>query len=277
MRRVVKIGEVRAGGNNPLFLIAGPCAIEGRNACLEIALRLAALAERLAIPLIFKASYDKANRSSHLSYRGPGLAKGLEILAEVRERTGLPVLTDVHSVPEVPVVARVVDVVQIPAFLCRQTDLVLAAGESGKPVNIKKGQFLAPQDMINVLRKVESTGNHRILVTERGTCFGYHDLVADMRSVLVMRELGYPVVFDATHSVQRPGAAGDRSGGDVRWAPALARAAVAVGCDGVFLETHLAPEKALSDRDNALPFKKLAGLWQVLRAIHEVVRQKGVV
>ncbi|MGQ9661603.1 MAG: 3-deoxy-8-phosphooctulonate synthase [Kiritimatiellia bacterium] len=276
MRRVVRIRDIRAGGKNPLFLIAGPCVIESRRACLKIALRLAALAKRLAIPLIFKASYDKANRSSHLSYRGPGLTQGLEILAEVRERTGLPVLTDVHGVPEIVPVARVVDVLQIPAFLCRQTDLVLAAGESGKPVNIKKGQFLAPQDVINVVRKIESTGNRSILLTERGTCFGYHDLVADMRSLLVMRELGYPVVFDATHSVQRPGAAGNRSGGEARWAPGLARAAVATGCDGIFLETHLRPEKALSDKDNLVEFKKLPGLWQVLRAIHEVVRQKGV-
>ncbi|MCX7592063.1 MAG: 3-deoxy-8-phosphooctulonate synthase, partial [Kiritimatiellae bacterium] len=199
MRRKIKIGNVVAGAESPLFLIAGPCVIESRESCLDLARRLAGLARRERIPLIFKASYDKANRSSHLSYRGPGLAKGLEILAEVRELTGLPGLTDVHSVPEVPAVARVVDVVQIPAFLCRQTDLVIAAGESGKVINVKKGQFLAPSDMFNVVKKIESTGNRKILLTERGTCFGYHDLVADMRSLLVMRELGYPVVFDATH------------------------------------------------------------------------------
>lgn len=271
MAMSVAIGGVKIGGNNPLVLIAGPCVIESRKGCLNIAGRLVKLAGEERIPLIFKASYDKANRTSHMSYRGPGLSRGLEILAEVKDRYGVPVLTDVHNEAEVGPAARVVDVLQIPAFLCRQTDLVTAAGESGKPVNIKKGQFLAPWDVRNIVAKVENTGNRKILVTERGTCFGYNNLVADMRSLLVLRELGYPVVFDATHSVQHPGGAGNRSGGDVKWAPYLARAAVAAGCDAVFIETHVAPEKALSDKDNAIPFSKLRKLWRTLRKIDEIV------
>lgn len=230
------------------------------------------MARAQKIPLVFKASYDKANRSSHRSYRGPGLSAGLEILAEVRARHGLPVLTDVHSEAEVGPVSRVADAIQIPAFLCRQTDLLVAAGESGRAVNIKKGQFLSPWEAASAIAKVESTGNRRILVTERGASFGYNNLVADMRSLLVLRETGYPVVFDATHSVQRPGAHGSRSGGDGAWAPALARAAVAVGCDAVFLETHVDPGQALSDGENALPFRQLASLWRLLSRIDGVVR-----
>ena len=271
MGKVVKTGNVKIGGKQPLALIAGPCVIESREGCLALARRLARLAEEEGIALVFKASYDKANRSSHGSYRGPGMARGLEILAEVRERYGLPVLTDVHNDTEVPAVARVVDVLQIPAFLCRQTDLLIAAGESGLPVNIKKGQFLAPWDVQHVVAKVESTGNRRILITERGASFGYNNLVADMRSLLVLRETGYPVVFDATHSVQRPGGAGSRSAGDGRWAPALARAAVATGCDGVFIETHVNPPEALSDKDNAVPFAHLRKVWRTLRGIDEIV------
>jgi 2-dehydro-3-deoxyphosphooctonate aldolase (KDO 8-P synthase) len=253
------------------MLIAGPCVIEGRRPCLEIARRLAELAAKERIPLIFKASYDKANRSALGSYRGPGMGAGLEILAEVKERFGLPVLTDVHSEAEVGPVARVADVIQIPAFLCRQTDLVVAVGESGRVVNVKKGQFLAPWDMGNVIAKIESTGNRNILLTERGVSFGYNNLVADMRSLLIMRETGYPVVFDATHSVQKPGAAGTSSGGDGRWAPALARAAVATGCDGVFVETHIHPKEALSDSANSIPFKAIRDLWRTLRKIDDVV------
>jgi 2-dehydro-3-deoxyphosphooctonate aldolase (KDO 8-P synthase) len=269
--RTVLVGKVRVGGKNPLVLIAGPCVIEGRRACLDLAGRLAKLARDERIPLIFKASYDKANRSSLKSWRGPGLAKGLEILSEVKEKYGLPVLTDVHSEAEVGPVARVADILQIPAFLCRQTDLLIAAGASGKPVNVKKGQFLAPWDMRNVIEKIESTGNMKILVTERGVSFGYNNLVSDMRSLLVMKEFGYPVVFDATHSVQRPGGAGDRSSGDGRWVPDLARAAVATGCDAIFVETYVNPEKALSDKDNAIAFAKLKGLWHILRKIDEIV------
>jgi 2-dehydro-3-deoxyphosphooctonate aldolase (KDO 8-P synthase) len=265
--RTVRIGDVAVGGGQPLALIAGPCVIESRQGCLGLAARLARLARSAGIPLIFKASYDKANRSSHASFRGPGLVRGLEILREVKARCGLPVLTDVHSVAEVGPAAQVVDVIQIPAFLCRQTDLLIAAGETGKPVNVKKGQFLAPWDMRHVVAKVESTGNRDILVTERGASFGYNNLVADMRSLLVLTELGYPVIFDATHSVQRPGGAGDRSSGEGHWAPALARAAVATGCDAVFVETHVAPKRALSDGDNMIPFARLGLLWRTLRAI----------
>lgn len=268
---VVNIGGVKFGGRHPLALMAGPCVIESREICLDIAARLVRLARARRIPLVFKASYDKANRSSLKGFRGPGLEKGLEVLAEVKARFGIPILTDVHSIEEARRAAQVVDVIQIPAFLCRQTDLVLACGETGKPVNIKKAQFMAPWDMRNVIDKVESTGNRQILLTERGVSFGYNTLVADMRSLLVMREFGYPVVFDATHSVQRPGGAGDRSSGDGRWAPALARAAVATGCDGVFLETHIQPEMALSDKDNMVPLASLGRLWDTLRSIDETV------
>ncbi len=272
MTKTIQIGGVKLGGRGPLALIAGPCVIESREMCLELAGKLAALARREGIGLIFKASYDKANRTSHKAFRGMGLSKGLEVLAEVKERYGLPILTDVHGEAEVPLAARVADVLQLPAFLCRQTDLVLALGESGRVVNIKKGQFLSPWDVRHVIAKVESTGNRKIVVTERGASFGYGALVADMRSLLIMREFGYPVVFDATHSVQRPGAAGDRTGGDGRWAPALARAAVATGCDGIFVETHMKPEEALSDRDNAIAFSGLKSLWRQLRSIDEIVR-----
>ncbi len=274
MERTVKVGGVSIGRRHPLVLIAGPCVIEGRRSCLELAGRLARLARRDGIPLIFKASYDKANRTSHESYRGPGLVRGLEILAEVKERYGLPLLVDVHSEHEVAPAAQVADILQLPAFLCRQTDLVLALGESGRVVNIKKGQFLAPDDVRHIVAKVESTGNRRILLTERGTSFGYHDLVADMRSLAIMRESGYPVVFDATHSVQRPGGAQGRSGGERRFAPLLARAAVAAGCDAVFLETHLRPEEALSDAATQLRFADLAGLWKILVQIDEAAGRR---
>ncbi len=269
--KTVRVGQVGVGGGGPLVLMAGLCVIESRAICLDLARRLAKLAEKEKIPLIFKASYDKANRTSGDAFRGPGMVKGLEILREVKDRFGLPILVDVHSETEVPHAAKVADVLQLPAFLCRQTDLVLALGESGRPVNIKKGQFLAPWDIVNVIRKVESTGNRKIILTERGASFGYNNLVADMRSLLIMRETGYPVVFDATHSVQKPGGAGGRTGGDGQFAPALARAAVATGCDGVFLETHVHPEKALSDRDNAIRFAGIAKLWKQLRGIHAVV------
>ncbi len=270
--RSIKIGKLKIGGNAPLVLMAGPCVIESPKACLDLAGRLARLARDEKIPFIFKASYDKANRTSHHSFRGPGLSKGLEVLAEVKARFGVPVLVDVHHETEVPLAAKVADILQLPAFLCRQTDLVLALGESGKVVNIKKGQFLAPWDVRHIIGKIESTGNRNIIVTERGASFGYNNLVADMRSLLVLRELGYPVVFDATHSVQSPGGAGDHTGGDGRWAPSLARAAVATGCDGVFIETHVNPAKAFSDRENAIPFAALKPLWRQLRSIHELVR-----
>ncbi len=272
-KKTIRVGKVSIGAGSPLFLIAGPCVIESRKGCLEIARRLATLAEQEDIPLVFKASYDKANRTSVSSYRGPGLEAGLEILAEVKQRFGLPLLTDIHQVSEVAPVAKVVDILQIPAFLCRQTDLVIEAGRSGAVVNIKKGQFMAPWDITNVVKKIESTGNRRILLTERGVSFGYNNLVADMRSILVMKETGYPVVFDATHSVQHPGGAGTESGGEARWAPFLARAATAAGCDGIFMETHVRPEEALSDKANAVPFSQLGRIWRTLRAINEVVRE----
>jgi 2-dehydro-3-deoxyphosphooctonate aldolase (KDO 8-P synthase) len=269
--RVIKVGPVRIGGGSPLALIAGPCVIESRAGCLTLARRLADLAHAERIPLIFKASYDKANRSSHTSYRGPGLEQGLEILAEVKARTGLPILTDVHTESEVPLAAQVADVLQVPAFLCRQTDLVMACGASGCVVNIKKGQFLAPGDVRNITAKVESTGNRKILLTERGASFGYQNLVVDMRSLPQMRAFGYPVVFDATHSVQRPGGGGTYTSGDGHLVPVLARAAVAAGCDAVFMETHLNPKRAMSDRENAIPFARLRDLWRLLRKIHELV------
>lgn len=265
------MGGVPIGGRKPLALMCGPCVIESRKGCIGLAEKLAELADREGIPLVFKASYDKANRSSLSSYRGPGLEAGLEILAEVRERFKIPVLTDVHTPEEAAAAARMVDVIQIPAFLCRQTDLLVEAGRTGKTVNVKKGQFLAPWDMKNVVAKIESTGNRSIILTERGSSFGYNNLVADMRSLLEMKELGYPVVFDATHSVQRPGGGGNYTAGDGKWAPHLARAAVATGCDGVFIETHLNPAKALSDKENAVPFRQLANLWRQLRGIDELV------
>jgi 2-dehydro-3-deoxyphosphooctonate aldolase (KDO 8-P synthase) len=270
--KTVSVGGVKIGGRNSLALIAGPCVIESRAACLDLARRLTRLARREEIPFIFKASYDKANRSSHRAFRGPGLEKGLEILAEVKEACGVPVLTDVHSVAEVVAAGRVVDVLQIPAFLARQTDLLAAAGATRRVVNIKKGQFMSPEEMANAVAKVESGGGRRILLTERGTTFGYNNLVADMRSLPIMRGLGYPVVFDATHSVQRPGGGGDHSIGDRDWAPYLARAAVATGCDGVFVETYVNPDTALCDGPNALFLKDLKKIWAQLKAVDEVVR-----
>lgn len=258
------------GHGQPLVMISGPCVIESREACRETALRLAELAEASGTSLIFKASYDKANRTSIDAYRGPGLEKGLEILHEIKSETGLPLLTDVHSPEQATAAGEVIDVLQIPAFLCRQTDLLVAAGETGRCINIKKGQFLAPPDMIHAVRKVESTGNRNILLTERGASFGYNNLVADFRSLIQMKEHGYPVVFDATHSVQRPGGGNGFTAGDGPMAPMLARAAVAVGCHGLFMETHLNPAEAKSDKENAIPFEKLGALWDQLKRIHQI-------
>jgi 2-dehydro-3-deoxyphosphooctonate aldolase (KDO 8-P synthase) len=268
--KIVRIGRVAFGGKT-LSIIAGPCVIESRRACVALAVKLKAIARRARVGLVFKASFDKANRSSINSYRGPGLDKGLEILAQIKEEVGLPVLTDVHDVAQVEAASRVVDALQIPAFLCRQTDLLVAAGQSGKVVNVKKGQFLAPDDMANVISKLESTGNRRIMLTERGSSFGYNNLVADMRSIVVMKELGYPVIIDATHSVQRPGGMGDHSGGDAELAPFIARAAVATGCDGAFIETHVNPSKALSDGSNMVPLADMGSLLRMLRKIKGVV------
>jgi 2-dehydro-3-deoxyphosphooctonate aldolase (KDO 8-P synthase) len=268
--KAVKAGRVRFGGNAPLALIAGPCVIESRAMAFDLAARLVALAQKEKIPLVFKASYDKANRTSGRAFRGPGLAQGLEILAGIKEKFGVPILVDVHQVSEVKPAAEVADVLQLPAFLCRQTDLVVALGESGRVVNIKKGQFLAPWDIRHVIEKVESTGNKNILLTERGVSFGYNNLVADLRSLLIMRQFGYPVVFDATHSVQLPGGRGDGTGGDGQWAPYLSRAAVAAGCDGLFWETHRNPPEAKSDKDNALPLAAIGPLWRQCRRIDEL-------
>lgn len=271
MKKVIVDKGVSFGGGGLAF-IAGPCVIESREMALDLAKRLTALSRRLKVPYVFKASFDKANRTSVDSYRGPGLEKGLEILAEIRAKFDVPVLTDIHEPWQAKPVAEVCDVLQIPAFLARQTDLLVAAGETGAVVNVKKGQFMAPEDMAQVIRKIESTGNKRIVLCERGSSFGYRNLVADMRSLAIMREFGYPVVFDATHSVQRPGGLGTGSGGDGKYAPLLAQAATAVGVDGVFMETHPNPAKALSDGANALPLKAVAPLWKKLVKIAEVVK-----
>ncbi len=253
------------GPGQPLALIAGPCVIESE----EHAQFLAAEIGKIVGPYVFKASFDKANRSSGRSFRGPGLKEGLRILAGVR-KAGYPVLTDVHETAQVEAVAEVVDIVQIPAFLCRQTDLLVAAGRTGRIVNIKKGQFVAPHDIGRAAEKVEETGNGRVLLTERGSCFGYNNLVVDMRGLAVMRDAGWPVIFDATHSVQTPGGMGHASGGQPRFIGPLARAACAAGVDGVFVEVHEAPERALSDGPNALRLDLLAALWRKLREIHQV-------
>ena len=270
--RTVAVDKGVAFGDGRLAFIAGPCVIESRAMALDLAKRLTALARKLKVPYIFKASFDKANRTSVDSFRGPGLEEGLEILAEIRATFDVPVLTDIHEPWQAKPVAEVCDVLQIPAFLARQTDLLVAAGETGAVVNVKKGQFMAPEDMREVVRKIASTGNRRIVLCERGSSFGYRNLVADMRSLLIMRELGCPVVMDATHAVQRPGGLGTGSGGDGKYAPALARAAVATGVDGVFMETHVNPKVAKSDAANAIRFSEIEGLWKVLLKIHADIR-----
>ena len=274
----VRIGGVRIGGGQPLALIGGPCAIESEKHALMTAERIAAIAAARGVPFIYKSSYDKANRSSITGYRGPGLAEGLRILRKVRDTVGVPVLSDVHQVSEVGPAAEILDILQIPAFLCRQTDLILAAARTGRPVNVKKGQFLAPADMKNVVDKILSVGNRSILLTERGTSFGYQNLVVDMRGLPDMRALGCPVVFDATHSVQLPGGAGDRSGGERKYVPALARAAVAVGIDALFMEMHEDPDRTLpdgrplSDGPNMLRIDDLPRLLDELTAIAKALR-----
>ncbi len=268
----VRIGGIGIGPGCPLALIAGPCVLEGSAFSLDLAARLQDLAGRLGAPLIFKASYDKANRTSAGAYRGPGLHKGLELLARVKERTGLPVITDVHSVEEVGLAAAVADVLQIPAFLCRQTDLVYAAAASGRPVNVKKGQFLAPGDVVHIVEKARAAGNARVVITERGTTFGYHRLVVDFQALPQMRALGVPVVFDATHSVQLPGGGRRRSGGNRAMVAYLARAAAAVGCDALFFEVHPEPGRARSDGPNSIRPQTLARLWPQLVALDGVGR-----
>jgi 2-dehydro-3-deoxyphosphooctonate aldolase (KDO 8-P synthase) len=270
--REFEIGPVRVGGQSPLVMIAGPCVIESEQHAAFVAGSLGDLSRDLGMPLIFKASYDKANRSSLNSYRGPGLREGLRILAAIKQSTGLPLLTDVHDVSQVEAAAEVCDVLQVPAFLCRQTDLLLAVGRSGRAVNVKKGQFLSPWEMANVVDKVASTGNERILVTERGTMFGYQNLIVDMRSLAILAKLGYPVIFDATHSVQLPGGERHRSGGQPEFIEPLARAAAAVGVDGVFVEVHENPAAALSDGTNALPLSQFGALAAKLMRLSALVR-----
>ncbi|HVB97982.1 MAG TPA: 3-deoxy-8-phosphooctulonate synthase [Candidatus Dormibacteraeota bacterium] len=270
--REFAIGNIRIGGVAPLVMIAGPCVIESAEHAAFIAQKLWELSGEMGLPLVFKASYDKANRSSLSSYRGPGLREGMKILAAIKQATGLPVLTDVHDVSQVDEAAEVCDVLQVPALLCRQTDLLLAVGRSGRAVNVKKGQFLSPWEMATVVEKVASTGNDRILVTERGTSFGYRNLVVDMRSLAILKGLGYPVIFDATHSVQLPGGEGHRSGGQPEFIEPLARAAAAVGVDGIFAEVHENPAAALSDGTNALSLDQFRPLAAKLMQLAALVR-----
>jgi 2-dehydro-3-deoxyphosphooctonate aldolase (KDO 8-P synthase) len=273
MPQIVHFGKLALGEGHPLFLIAGPCVIESERHATKMAERLSAATRSLGIPFIFKASFDKANRTSIDSYRGPGLKRGLEILAGIKSRLKIPVLTDVHEVSQVALAAEVCDVIQVPAFLSRQTDLLLEAGRSGAVVNIKKGQFLSPWEIGQAIRKVESTGNHRILVTERGTTFGYNNLVVDMRGLAVMKEFGYPVVLDVTHSLQLPGGEGKRSGGQPQFIETLAKAGVGAGVDGIFMEVHDNPARALSDGANALHLKGFRPLATNLRALGKFVRR----
>jgi 2-dehydro-3-deoxyphosphooctonate aldolase (KDO 8-P synthase) len=270
-RRPVAVGSIVIGAGRPLALIAGPCVIEGEEFTLRVAERVRDICRQAGVPAVFKASYDKANRSSERSFRGPGLEEGLRILAKVRGATGLPVTTDVHDVAQVAAAADAVDLLQIPAFLCRQTDLLAAAAKTGRPVNVKKGQFLAPHDAGNIVEKLRAAGGAGIILTERGTTFGYNNLVVDMRGLPVLRSFGCPVVFDATHSVQLPGGAGTASSGQREFVAPLARAAVAVGVDGIFLEVHPEPDRAPSDGPNMLPLEALPPLLQTLRRVREAV------
>lgn len=269
----VKIGSTTFGGNKRLVLIAGPCAIENEDLTLRIAAGLKEMTSRLGCELVFKASYDKANRTSVSSFRGLGVDRGLRILERIKNEFELPVLSDIHDMTQVAAAADVLDVLQIPAFLCRQTDLLVAAGQTGKPINIKKGQFLAPWDMEHGVNKVVSTGNRRILLTERGASFGYNNLVTDMRALVIMRELGYPVIFDATHSVQLPGGAGGSSGGQRQFVGALSRAAVATGIDGLFWEVHEDPDRALCDGANSLPLAQVETMLKQILAIDGMVKE----
>ncbi|HEX3149167.1 MAG TPA: 3-deoxy-8-phosphooctulonate synthase [Gemmataceae bacterium] len=273
--RPVDIANLRCGGGLPLLWIAGPCVIESRDHTLGIARDLARLAKQLGIPLVFKASFDKANRSSGKSFRGLGIDAGLQVLAEVKRETGLPVTTDIHESAQVAAVAEVVDLLQVPAFLARQTDLLIAAAKTGRAVNVKKGQFMAPWDMKNVVAKMDEAGNPNLLLTERGTTFGYGNLVNDMRAIPWMQDLGRPVIFDATHSVQTPGSQGDRTGGDRRMVPYLARAAVAAGCDGVFVETHPNPDASPSDGPNMIPLSEFPKLISECERIRAAVAAPG--
>ena len=268
-----KIGDVKVGLDAPLLVMAGPCVIESKADCLKIANRLADIARKVDVGMIFKASFDKANRSSISSFRGPGLKKGLEILAAVRQETGLPVMTDVHEPAQAAMVSNVVDCLQVPAFLCRQTDLLCACGRTGKPVNVKKGQFLSPYEMKNVVEKICACHNEKIILTERGTFFGYNRLVNDMIAIEIMKGLGFPVVFDATHSTQQPGGLGYATAGQREMAPLLARPAIAAGANGLFIEVHTEPEKAKSDAASIMPIEWLEDLLKVCKEIFQLVRR----
>jgi 2-dehydro-3-deoxyphosphooctonate aldolase (KDO 8-P synthase) len=270
---IVRVGGIDIGNDRPFVLIAGPCQIESQAHALNIAWALQEMSARTGVPVIYKSSYDKANRTSASAARGIGMEAGLTILSDVREKTGLPVLTDVHAPDQCALAAQAVDVLQIPAFLCRQTDLLLAAGETGRAINVKKGQFLAPWDMVNVAAKIAGTGNHNILLCERGVSFGYNTLVSDMRTLPIMARTGYPVVFDATHSVQQPGGQGTASGGQREFAPVLARAALAVGVATVFIETHEDPDRAPSDGPNMIPLDQMEGLIRRLAAFDRLAKQ----
>jgi 2-dehydro-3-deoxyphosphooctonate aldolase (KDO 8-P synthase) len=272
MANEIGLGSLRLGSGNPLFVIAGPCVIESETHAMKIAEAAARFASDVGVPYIFKASYDKANRSSVKSFRGPGLREGLRILAKIKSALSVPILTDIHESAQAAPAAEVADILQIPAFLARQTDLVVAAAKTGRIVNVKKPQFVAPQDMENVVEKIASTGNHKILITERGSSFGYHNLVVDMRSFPILKRLGYPVIFDATHSVQLPGGQGHASGGQPEFIEPLARAAVAAGAEGVFVETHDNPAGALSDGPNALPLSDFPALLARLKQLSQLVR-----
>lgn len=272
MSRIVRVGDTQIANDRPFVLIAGPCQIESRDHALEVARELRAISDRTGVPIIYKSSFDKANRTSAGAARGIGMDAGLAILAEVRETTGLPVLTDVHAPDQCAPAAQAVDVLQIPAFLCRQTDLLVAAGETGRAINVKKGQFLAPWDMVNVAAKIAGTGNRNILLCERGASFGYNTLVSDLRSLPIMARTGYPVVFDATHSVQQPGGQGTASGGQREFAPVLARAALAVGVAAVFIETHPDPDHAPSDGPNMIPLGEMEALVRRLAAFDQLAK-----
>lgn len=267
----VAVSDILVGGGCPLVLIAGPCVIESEKSCLNIAADIRDIAKEAGIPYIFKASYDKANRLSIDSYRGPGIKKGLEILAKVKQKLKVPILSDVHCRREIEQAKVILDVIQIPAFLCRQTDIVVAAAKTGKVINVKKGQFLAPWDILPIIRKIESAGNKKITVTERGVSFGYNNLVSDLRSLKIIRDFGYPVIYDATHSIQLPGGKGTCSAGQSEFVPGLSRAAVAFGCDGLFLEVHPEPQKALCDGPNMISLKALKALLKQVIKIEKIL------
>ncbi|MEA3428787.1 MAG: 3-deoxy-8-phosphooctulonate synthase [Thermodesulfobacteriota bacterium] len=271
MNNIVKTGNISIGQGEPIVLISGPCVIEDYETAFEIALFLKELTQKLDIPFIFKASYDKANRTSIDSFRGPGLLDGLKILAQIKSELGIKILSDVHRITEAERAAEVLDIIQIPAFLCRQTDFVLEIARAGKPVNIKKGQFLAPWDVINIVKKITSAGNKQIVITERGTMFGYNNLIVDFRGIKIMQDTGWPIIFDATHSIQLPGGAGASSGGQREFAPILARAAVAAGADGIFMEVHKDPDRALCDGPNSLKLESLYNLLFQLKAIRKAL------